>query len=219
MIAIENKQIQKAFLGSNELKRIYKGTELVYDSLPYDAEIEYLQSTGTQWIDTDYICNDLTEVEAKFQYTKTTAQQYLFSNATAWEAILAFYINGGTKFAFSATNSKTYSNTQITPNTDIHTIKIPECSASGYVYLDNTSFYYAKGTRKNEPMRIFASIGDNPYGKSSLKLYSISFKENGILKMDLVPVRRGNVGYLYDKISGKLFGNSGSGNFILGNDI
>jgi hypothetical protein len=37
-------------------------------------------------------------------------------------------------------------------------------------------------------------------------------------KIDLVPVRIGNVGYMYDKVSGKLFGNAGTGNFILGPD-
>jgi len=37
--------------------------------------------------------------------------------------------------------------------------------------------------------------------------------------MDLIPVRVGQVGYMYDKISNKLFGNSGTGSFILGPDL
>jgi hypothetical protein len=36
--------------------------------------------------------------------------------------------------------------------------------------------------------------------------------------MDLIPVRIGNVGYMYDKVSGQLFENQGTGNFILGPD-
>ena len=39
------------------------------------------------------------------------------------------------------------------------------------------------------------------------------------LVRDYIPVRVGQVGYMYDKVSGQLFGNSGTGNFILGNDI
>ena len=39
------------------------------------------------------------------------------------------------------------------------------------------------------------------------------------IKYDLLPVRVGQTGFMYDKISGQLFGNSGSGNFILGNDV
>jgi hypothetical protein len=42
---------------------------------------------------------------------------------------------------------------------------------------------------------------------------------NDILVRDFIPVRVGNIGYMYDKVSKKLFGNSGQGNFILGNDI
>lgn len=37
--------------------------------------------------------------------------------------------------------------------------------------------------------------------------------------LDLIPVRVGNVGYMYDKVSGQLFGNAGTGDFILGPDV
>ena len=36
--------------------------------------------------------------------------------------------------------------------------------------------------------------------------------------LDMIPVRVGNVGYMYDKVSRKLFGNAGTGYFILGPD-
>jgi len=36
--------------------------------------------------------------------------------------------------------------------------------------------------------------------------------------VDFIPVRKEGVGYMYDKVSRQLFGNSGTGNFILGND-
>lgn len=35
---------------------------------------------------------------------------------------------------------------------------------------------------------------------------------------DFIPVRKGTVGYLYDRVSGKLFGNAGTGDFVLGPD-
>lgn len=37
--------------------------------------------------------------------------------------------------------------------------------------------------------------------------------------IDLIAVRVGEVGYMYDQISGERFGNAGSGSFILGPDI
>ena len=36
--------------------------------------------------------------------------------------------------------------------------------------------------------------------------------------MNLIPVRKDGVGYMYDTVSGQLFGNIGTGNFILGPD-
>lgn len=41
---------------------------------------------------------------------------------------------------------------------------------------------------------------------------------NDNLIYDFIPVRVGQVGYLYDKVSGQLFGNEGSGSFVLGQD-
>ena len=35
---------------------------------------------------------------------------------------------------------------------------------------------------------------------------------------DFIPVRVGSTGYLYDKVSGQLFGNAGTGDFVLGPD-
>jgi hypothetical protein len=52
----------------------------------------------------------------------------------------------------------------------------------------------------------------------SSKLYFCKINVDSNLVRDLIPVRIGNVGYMYDKVSGKLFENQGTGNFILGPD-
>ncbi len=39
-----------------------------------------------------------------------------------------------------------------------------------------------------------------------------------MIVFDAIPVRVGQVGYMYDKVSGNLLGNAGSGSFVLGND-
>lgn len=49
--------------------------------------------------------------------------------------------------------------------------------------------------------------------------YGFKFYEYNNLIMDLIPVRIGDIGYMYDKVSGKLFGNEGTGEFILGPDV
>lgn len=50
---------------------------------------------------------------------------------------------------------------------------------------------------------------------SQIRIYHAKF---GNVR-DFIPVRVGQTGYLYDRVSGQLFGNLGSGDFILGPDI
>ena len=54
---------------------------------------------------------------------------------------------------------------------------------------------------------------------SNARISSVWVKEDDTLVLNLIPVRIGNVGYMYDKISGQFFGNSGSGSFALGPDL
>ena len=44
------------------------------------------------------------------------------------------------------------------------------------------------------------------------------YLSDGTTTLDLIPVRKDGVGYMYDKISGKLFGKEETGNFIIGPD-
>ena len=55
--------------------------------------------------------------------------------------------------------------------------------------------------------------------KAKIKIYSCGIKDtNGNYRFKGKPVRVGTTGYLYDSVSGNLFGNEGTGDFILGND-
>lgn len=68
-------------------------------------------------------------------------------------------------------------------------------------------------------IRIFGSAGVNAsYSKAAGKMYFVKISQNNNIIMDLIPVRVGNSGYMYDKISGQLFGNSGTDEFVLGPD-
>ena len=51
------------------------------------------------------------------------------------------------------------------------------------------------------------------------KIYVVQIWDDGVLVRDFIPVRVGNVGYMYDRVSGRLFGNAGTGAFGYGNDL
>jgi hypothetical protein len=56
------------------------------------------------------------------------------------------------------------------------------------------------------------------FGNTRIRLYFVKLYKLNVLVGDFIPVRVGQVGYMYDKISHQLFGNSGTGSFILGPD-
>ena len=49
-------------------------------------------------------------------------------------------------------------------------------------------------------------------------LHSFRATDGGVVITDYVPVRVGQVGYLFDRVSGTLLGNAGTGDFVLGPD-
>lgn len=49
--------------------------------------------------------------------------------------------------------------------------------------------------------------------------YAFTISSGGVVTHDLIPVRLGNTGYMYDRITNKRFGNAGTGDFVLGQDV
>ena len=53
-----------------------------------------------------------------------------------------------------------------------------------------------------------------------IKWKKVKMYNGSTLVRDYIPVRKNGVGYLYDKVSGQLYGNAaGSGSFTYGNDV
>ena len=76
----------------------------------------------------------------------------------------------------------------------------------------------------NSDIGLFTNISANGLPSTtnpsdSVKLEWIKFYDSGILVRDFIPVRVGTVGYMYDRVSGQLFGNAGTGDFVLGPDV
>jgi hypothetical protein len=55
----------------------------------------------------------------------------------------------------------------------------------------------------------------NPGG---VRIHHFVISRNGATLRDVIPVRKGTTGYLYDKVSKQLFGNAGTGAFTIGQD-
>lgn len=84
------------------------------------------------------------------------------------------------------------------------------------VYVERTN--QTKGENNNNHILLFTTT-TSAMQNLGLRIYSFSISTKGKKLIDFIPVRVNNVGYMYDKVSGKLFGNVGTGEFILGPDL
>ena len=164
--------------------------------LPYDAEIEYLQSSGTQWIDTGYKSNNIDSFELIIVTDGTS--NYMGSNGNL-QVDLSYGKNLG-KRNIKVTHSENYG---------------PITYVNGS--LVNRQFYY----RFNGFIIGLYAMGvssDTVGYYSSAAVFSSQLIINDNLVRDFIPVRIGTTGYLYDKVSKQLFANQGTGDFVLGPD-
>ena len=223
----------KIMLGSIEAQAMYVGDVLVWQKqsiqLPYDAEIEYLQSSNTQYIETGIIPDANTGIYIKAQWN-SGEDNYIVGLRNA---------SGNTRWCIGKSNygwywgygnyTRGYDGNYSNYLSATTAADIVECKLN---YL-NDSKWYGEGSNNSQVqqtlptlpftpsynIRLFGSAGVSAdYTKFRGKLYFVKISQGQNVIMDLIPVRVGQVGYMYDKISGQLFGNSGSGTFTLGPD-
>jgi hypothetical protein len=198
-----------------DLQRISQGGGEVEPPLPYDAEIEYLESTGAQYIDTGYK-NWITSVYiySEVAFTSTSGRQlegavnsfYVGCNAGRVEAMYVTYfgtIQADTKIILEKSVVKSGNNVSFTIKKD------------GYTGYTRTQAYTGNEITKNIA---FFNLIDNTSLGMKCKKYANKLIIDGVLVRDYIPVRVGTTGYMYDRVSRQLFGNAGTGDFIVGPD-
>lgn len=220
---IGNTEVGQMFLGSTEIGQAYLGSTKVWEKggvqLPYDAEIEYLQTDGNAYINT-LLASGNDAMEFKFRVTSFSSYGAIFGNYVAeasnvYRLILTnanngtYYANAGNK----AGNALTV--TSININRD-HVVSMNRTA----ITVDGRSLSFAntQGAQNTTNYALFARNINGERINSGTRIYYFKITQGDTLVRDFIPVRVGQVGYMYDKVSGQLFANAGSGNFIIGND-
>jgi hypothetical protein len=199
--------------------------------LPYDAEISYLQGDGTAYIKSGISAKWNTQFEIGVNITESapTVNGTIFgSRVDTNEGNLIVYLDG-----VSATKKWNWRY-----GAELHEV-VFEQRAGDYVIsnLDAPGKLDVVGNTINSYTNSDASFtngleiyilswnnsGTGPApstsGNTIVKLKFCKIYQNGQLVRNYIPVRVGQVGYLYDKVSRELFGNAAeSGAFVLGPD-
>ena len=202
-----------------------------YRDLPYDAEIEYLESTGTQYIDTGIPLFSDMQMTITFRLKDNANNTSIIGSAVKegyrvadrkQMYLLANYPYNNKWYIALAHNTSTgagYTGTELLDDFGTVIVHQNKLIVNGVEYSDvNVSPFFAGGN-----CFLFWSDGTHEWlaqKKALIRLKRFLLKDSAnILVRDMIPVRVGNVGYLFDKVSGQLFGNSGTGAFILGSDV
>jgi hypothetical protein len=179
-------------------------------TLPYDSKIEYLESTGTQWIDTGILYQMRMTIIMSAMCTGNYTKIQIFA-APSTEA--SWWFGNGNNGIIRCSASGNIGSSKVRT-----TITYTYGNNNGCLFGNETLI---KASRTVTPtpssIHLFSYNGEAP---ASARIYScqIHDADNNVLA-DFIPVRKGTVGYLYDRMSKILFGNNGTGDFVLGPDV
>ena len=192
---------------------------------PYDAEVEYLQSDGNQYIDTNIVLTKNYAITIDCAVISGSSFPTVLGalSPSSFSIPIGFNNSGNPYTQVGGGNS--YASLYST-NKFGSTIVSYTCSGNGsrqYISDREKSVNASiSGNLSTLSMYMFARHRYDTGGVgnyATAKIGKVSITIGGILQRDYIPVRVGNVGYMYDKVSKQLFGNIGTGDFILGNDI
>ena len=189
--------------------------------MPADVQqIEYLESTGTQWIDTGYYPDKYTGVNTKFENDTVSNDTSAFGTLKS---------NGSCRFQTFVWDKKIYFSLNST------SVIVPGALEGDIVELDwnngnikfkiNNSDYKTAHFNVSDfvPVKhlcLFTSCRDDMgivSGKGTIKLYYFKIYDNDVLVRDMIPVLDGEgVPCMYDRVEKKFYYNAGTGQFVAG---
>ena len=187
--------------------------------------LEYIQSSGTQYIDTGFKPNQDTRVVCEvggYSIADNSATN-LFGARTSTSSSdqFSFNIAGSTNYRSDYYNSRVGYSTELSFSGKIHIDKnknVCSIESDGTTYtVTNT-----QGTFQT-PFNLFI-FGENRNGSvhsiPNVKLYYFKLYDNGVLIRDFIPCKNASgVAGLWDDVNSVFYQNAGSGTFTAGPEV
>ncbi len=186
-------------------------------SLPPEyTQLEYIESTGTQWIDTEIYPSDSTTTQVDFQYTELRANDTIFgantqnaveyyglglAHGTQWRL---WYGSGGSPWVVFG-DADTNKHRVVLTDRKIYFDGATVPSATSRLTLTSPSSrpitLFAYNYRDTAPVSYFAKA----------KIFGVVIKQGQETVRNMVPAKHGNTIGMYDTINNRFFENAGDG--------
>lgn len=185
------------------------------------APVEYIESSGTQYIDTGYSASGGFIGEAEFEYTSVVSNYIVGAHNLS-----SPYGRNGVGDAsgkWQLGTGDTYPSASTSPAVNVrYSLKFSTVKGNSYLEVNGSRVISTSDstTRSASPLLVFNNHyslnvgGATTNGKLSLlKLYA---PDNSLVRDFISCVTDGGAGGLYDKQNGAFYPNAGSGAFLVG---
>jgi hypothetical protein len=183
-------------------------------------QVEYIESTGLEYVDTGFIPNQNSSISIDFQGKSQYASRgyyfgtrYNLAQSFALSFVPYFYL----QYIYGSSLNRSFAETD-----DLrHIVEIKK----NKVYLDGVlkDTHEEQNFAAQSNLLLFAcNYNDiSGYAPLSYKLYSCKIYDNDILVRDFIPCYRKSdkVAGLFDAVNEKFYQNIGAGEFIIGKEI
>ena len=201
------------------------------------TQLEYIESTGTQWIDTGYYPNNLTNFEIRYNLVVVNMSyeaNFPYGTTTVPAVYSAMYglfrtVAGRKSFNRMAWGNQQYGTNVTLGNTGGHCgIWYTDKYLQNKMYINDELVATAPATSLTEwyapnSLLLFARNADSNanFMPAMVKISYAKAWEGKNMVFNMVPARRNSDGELgmYDTVSGTFFINAGTGEFIAGPDV
>lgn len=200
---------------AKEVKKWYIGVDAFYTPL------DYIESTGTQYIDTEVMPNTNTKIELDMEITSAEKNAFLFGSRVAsgnTQFDMLMDVSSDSHWRFDTGSVITKISNSVFIGRHQFAMTVNSCTIDGTVTVNSVTTLSS-----NLPIYLL-TINNNGQADSSSsntkligKLYSCKIYENDILIRDFIPCLDSNgIACLYDNQTRSFFYNLGSDSFIAG---
>lgn len=176
------------------------------------TELEYIQSSGVQYVDTLFKPNQDTRAVIE-GYNDSASSGWTYGT---WESATVNQFAGSCNKSYAVRYGTT--NATLTENIPVGPVNFDQ-NKNAYNVNGTTGFFTAQTFSCQYSIFLFAinAAGAVSSGKFTGKIYSCQIYDNGLLERDYVPamLSNGEVG-LYDRVFQEFYRNAGTGEFIAG---
>lgn len=178
-------------------------------------KLEYIQSSGTQKIDTGLLVEKSDSFEMEFEWTPTAPSSGIYVGADGYMQVGI----GTSGYGLFLTSNTTAYGTK-------DKVRVVFASVTETLYVNNTQVFSHNWSNENLPnvkLGLFScGAAGNTWrsGAVTAKLYGCTIKKAGVLVRNFIPCKNasGVIG-LWDDVNSTFYGNAGSGTFTAGPEV